>query len=74
LAAICEYSLIDLGEHPAVGNTTDGWNVYCVLQKTKEEFITFEQFKECGIKKNSGYTRILRQSEGIQRAMAYNLQ
>lgn len=52
LAAIADYSLINLGEHPAMGNTTDGWNVYCVMQKTKENFITFEQFKECGIKTN----------------------
>ena len=49
LAGFGDYSLIDLGEHPAMGNTTDGWNVFCVMQKTKEEFITFEKFKQCGI-------------------------
>ena len=49
LAGFCNYSLIDIGEHPAMGNTTDGWNVYCVLQKTKEDFISLEKFKKCGI-------------------------
>jgi hypothetical protein len=52
LAGFGDYSLIDLGEHPAMGNTTDGWNVYCVMQKTKEEFISLEKFKKCGILTN----------------------
>jgi hypothetical protein len=50
LAAICGYNLINVGSVAAMGNTTDGWNVYATLQKTKEEFCTLNEFKTCGIK------------------------
>lgn len=50
LTTKCGYRMLDLGEHAAMGNTTDGWNVHCVLQKlTDTPFITFEQFKDCKI-------------------------
>ena len=29
-----EMEVLDLGEHPAMGNTKDGWNVYCVFKKS----------------------------------------
>lgn len=46
LCKMANYELIHLHEHPAMGNTTDGWNVVCVLQKTgNEDFISFDQFK-----------------------------
>lgn len=46
LCKMAAYELIHLHEHPAMGNTTDGWNVVCVLQKTSnEDFISFDQFK-----------------------------
>lgn len=46
LAELMYYNILERGEHPAVGNDTDGWNVYCVLQKTDDrEFISLDQFK-----------------------------
>lgn len=51
LCALCSYTIIELTEIPAMGNTTDGWNIYCSLQKVNDEpFITLEEFKNCGIK------------------------
>lgn len=44
LAQAAGYDIIDLGEHAAMGNTIDGWNIFCILRKTREEFITREQF------------------------------
>jgi hypothetical protein len=52
LAQICGYNLISVGSVAAMGNYTDGWNVYSVLQKTKEEFCSLTEFKSCGIKKD----------------------
>jgi hypothetical protein len=52
LAQVCGYTLISVGCVAAMGNTTDGWNVYSVLQKTKEEFCTLTEFKTCGIQTN----------------------
>ena len=43
------YKILQLGEHPAMNNTTDGWNIYCVMQKVREDFITLEVFKTLGI-------------------------
>ncbi|KKN67207.1 hypothetical protein LCGC14_0463800 [marine sediment metagenome] len=51
LAKAQGYEIIELGEHPAMGNTTDGWNIYCVLKKIKSSsFITKAQFNKLGIK------------------------
>lgn len=41
--------LMEYGEHPAMGNTTDGWNVYGVIKKqgefmSREDFETLEYF------------------------------
>lgn len=44
LAEMNGYQLEQLEEHPAMGNTTDGWNVIAVMRKTKEGFISREQF------------------------------
>lgn len=30
------YKIIELHEHPAMGNITDGWNVCCIYQKTHD--------------------------------------
>jgi hypothetical protein len=39
------YEIESIGEHPAMGNTTDGWNVYCVLKKTKDnKFVSENKF------------------------------
>lgn len=41
------YSILDIGEHPAMGNSTDGWNVYCVLRKNEDtEFMTEQMFNQ----------------------------
>jgi len=44
LCKIAGYKILLLEEHAAMGNTTDGVNVVCVLEKTSEKFPTFEQF------------------------------
>lgn len=31
------YQLLKVGEHAAMGNTTDGWNVYAVMRKTDDK-------------------------------------
>lgn len=47
LAYIQEYELLELGEHPAMGNTTDGWNVYCVLRNVNGwEFMGEKDFNQ----------------------------
>jgi hypothetical protein len=52
LASVCGYNLLSVGSVAAMGNYTDGWNVYSVLQKNKETFCTLDEFKTCGIKTN----------------------
>lgn len=51
LADIQGYEIMELGEHPAMSNTTDGWNIYCVLKKLTDKFITEKQFNKLGIKR-----------------------
>lgn len=49
LAKISDLKIIDIGEHPAMGNSIDGWNIYCMLQKTGTKFPTINQFKKLPI-------------------------
>lgn len=44
LAKLNDYELIRIEEHPAMGNSFDGWNVIAVMKKTKEGFIDRDQF------------------------------
>jgi len=44
LAQKQNYNILELGERAAMGNITDGWNVYCVLQKTREGFMERSEF------------------------------
>jgi hypothetical protein len=44
-----DLKILSLGEFPAMGNTTDGWNIYCVMEKTGEKFPTLAEFKKLGI-------------------------
>jgi hypothetical protein len=45
LSNILCYDIISLTRIPAMGNTKDGWNVYCVLKKSDKEFnISQESF------------------------------
>lgn len=42
-----DYEIVDMGEHPAMGNQVDGWNVWCILRKTGPQFVSqtvFETF------------------------------
>lgn len=43
------YEVVSIGEHPAMSNTKDGWNIYAVLKKTGEEFISNKEFNELPI-------------------------
>jgi len=45
LAEANGYEILEIGEHPAMNNTTDGWNIYCVLRKTKDKFMTLTNFR-----------------------------
>ena len=46
LARAQGYQIIELGEDAAMGNTTDGWNVYCICKKVNgNPFITKKLFK-----------------------------
>ena len=47
--AITDYHILEVGEHAAMGNTTDGWNIYCIMQKRSEKFPTFEEFQNLDI-------------------------
>jgi hypothetical protein len=48
LSALNGYEILELGEVAAMGNVTDGWNIYCVLRKINNNpFISFEQFQFC---------------------------
>lgn len=44
LSAIAGYEVVELGEHPAMGNVTDGWNIYCVLRKVSDLFPAKDAF------------------------------
>lgn len=35
-ALITGYEILELGEHAAMGNSIDGWNIYCVLRKVND--------------------------------------
>lgn len=51
LAEAMGYELKEIGEHAAMGNTTDGWNVYSVLRKVEDKpFMSLSQFKKLSLK------------------------
>lgn len=52
LAALTRYELVELGRHAAMGNETDGWNVYCVLRKKGSKFITLKDFKTLDLRQS----------------------
>lgn len=50
LASISGYDILTIGEHFAMGNTTDGCNIYCVMKKTEDvPFISEDKFNELPI-------------------------
>lgn len=47
LAELAKYEILELTEEPAMGNTTDGWNVCAVLRKTEaNKFIEESDFNK----------------------------
>jgi len=46
LAEYNGYEILEIGEHPAMNNTENGWNIYCVLRKTQDKFMTLTNFKK----------------------------
>lgn len=49
LAEVMNYDILAIGEHAAMGNSTDGWNIYCVIKSNGGKFITKEEFNELSI-------------------------
>lgn len=48
LASKCDYTIHHLRENAAMGNTKDGWNIECILEKKSDNaFISFDEFQEC---------------------------
>lgn len=53
LAKKAGYDILGIGEHPAMGNTTDGWNIWCVLLKKGDtEFISEKEFNRLDFRKS----------------------
>jgi hypothetical protein len=50
LASVSGYIILDLHEHAACGNITDGWNVFCVMEKISDKFPDLETFKTLDVK------------------------
>ena len=51
LSDMSNLNILFLDMHPACHNTTDGWNIVCVMQKVgKRKFPDFETFKKFSIK------------------------
>lgn len=40
------------GEHPAMNNHIDGWNIYSLVEKKQDEFISFDLFKTLDIRQS----------------------
>jgi len=49
LAKLMDYDIVAIGENCAMGNCNDGYNIYAVLRKRKEEFISMEEFNKLPI-------------------------
>lgn len=46
LAEATQMDILELGESAAMGNVTDGWNIYAALRKTQKEFISEKEFNK----------------------------
>lgn len=69
-AKLAGYEILEIGEHAAMGNVTDGWNVYAVLQKTKARFPSREVFEALpyqSSKKGEFNTSFLSMVESVNR-------
>jgi hypothetical protein len=52
LVKVADYEILELGEHPAMGNDIDGWNIFSVLIKISDKFPDFETFSTLPIYKS----------------------
>lgn len=52
LCKIAGYTILEIGEHAAMGNTVNGVNIYSILKKESDLFPDFDQFKTLDIKKS----------------------
>lgn len=51
LCKALNYTLVEVGEYPAMGNKESGWNIYAIMKKTEAKvFPTEKQFDKFGIK------------------------
>lgn len=44
LCKMAGYTVLGMGQQAAMGNTTDGWNIFAALRKFTEQFPTLEEF------------------------------
>lgn len=44
LSIISGLVILDLGEHAACHNITDGWNIFCSMEKVSDKFPTLAEF------------------------------
>lgn len=51
LEAVSGLKIILIDENPAMGNTTDGWNIICIMQKINNTFPDIHVFKDLGYTK-----------------------
>lgn len=52
LCKMTKYKLLEIGRQAAMGNVTDGWNIFSVLEKVSDEFVSLEQFKTLPLKQS----------------------
>lgn len=50
LESATDYHIILLDEHPAMGNSINGWNIICVMQKKSGKFPTLEEFMQLDLR------------------------
>lgn len=52
LVKVADYEILDLGEHPAMNNYVDGWNIFCTLKKIGDKFPSPDEFSKLPIYKS----------------------
>lgn len=52
LVKVADYEILDLGEHPAMNNYVDGWNIFCTLKKIGDKFPSLDEFSKLPIYKS----------------------
>lgn len=52
LAELSGYEILEQGIHPAMGNITDGYNLYSILKKNSVKFPSLSEFKTLPLKQS----------------------